>query len=43
MELERIIESLQMINPADRNTGKSPGRDAFFVWCDAGVYDSSYG
>jgi hypothetical protein len=26
----------------DRNTGKTPGTGAFFVWCGAAEYDSGY-
>jgi hypothetical protein len=34
--------SIQWVTCNARNTGKTPGSAAFFFWCGAVEYDSSY-
>ena len=38
----RIGAHYQQVTVKIRNTGKTPGTAAFFFWCGAVEYDSSY-
>jgi hypothetical protein len=41
-ELVDRLEQDQQVSLIDGNTGKTPGTAAFFFWCGAAEYDSSY-